>query len=149
MSKVILFLSIFLLTSSLSWAYQSVDLSQHGTNLMNASFVIRYKFEQKMHKSWQTSTYKERKEFLSHWYAQQIVEEKKVRLQDKEDEKREREIQKAKKEERKRLALLAKADERVRIDEHKDKRNSKKKIDRAVKQMEKDIKALQNAKRQN
>ncbi len=144
MTKAALYLLVFLLTSSVAWAYQPPDLSQHGSNLKNVSFPIRYKFEQKYGKEWSSSTYVQRKKFLTYWYEEKVKQEKLDRLKNKEISRREKEIAKNKKNESKRLARLAKDDAKVIVNEHKDKKRSKKKIDRAESVMQKEIRMQRN-----
>jgi hypothetical protein len=146
MTRAILFLTILLLSLSTAWAYQPIDLSLHGSNLKKASFVIRYKFEQKTRKNWQSSTYVEREKFLTEWYAEQKEKDKKLRLEEKEDARKERELEKSKKTERKRLANLEKSNARVMKEEHKSKKILKKNVDHNFKQMEKELKMLQRSK---
>lgn len=133
-------------SSVLVWADPPIDLSSHGTNLKQASFVIRYKFEQKYKKSWQASSYAERKKFLTDWYVLERKKHKAESLRQKEEARKDRELQKAKKAEQKRLNNLAKGYEKERLDEQRNKRLSKKHIDRSVKDMERELRMLRKNK---
>jgi hypothetical protein len=96
MNRIKFLACIFFLFSTVTLAAKivSVDLSEHGKDLMKAPFPTRYQFSKNYNKDWLKSTYNERKIFLTKWHLDQIQLQKDNKAKDKEEARIEKEKQK-------------------------------------------------------
>ncbi|MBF0490577.1 MAG: hypothetical protein HQL15_08160 [Candidatus Omnitrophica bacterium] len=143
MKVIKLLILVFILFFGIASAEASMDLSQHGPQLIKAPFPIRYRFEMKHHKSWLKSTYDERKEFLTEWYTRQKDEETAAKEKAKAELDAQRELQNQKKEEKKRLEEMDKESQRAKLNEAKETETQKKDFDKVVTDQQRQLERLQ------
>ena len=108
MNRLILTFLCFLTATTLAVASESINLEEHGKDLLKAPFAARYNFERKFHTSWANSTYTQRRIFLTNWHQDLLNEQKKDQVEKKEEQKARLARQKE------REALLKKEQERLK-----------------------------------
>ncbi len=77
-----------------------VDLSMHGPELRRAPFDIRHKFEKQTKEDWYTSSYQDRKKFLTEYYINLQEEQELQNVKNRETQKQVREIEQQKRQEK-------------------------------------------------
>ena len=146
MNKVKFILIIFVLSASIALAKEQVDLSEHGVDLMKASFPIRYKFENVYHKTWLRSTLDQRKDFLTNWHIEENEAIKKARTQAVQEAKQNRLIQKEKEIAEKIEQNRIRTQERADREKEKKLRAEKREFDKKVREEQRALQRMQSDK---
>ena len=138
-----LFLLALMLISTLSFAADKIDLSEHGKDLMKAPFTIRYAFYKEYHKDWVHSIYSERNTFLTKWHKKQIADAKAAAIKARQDAIDEKNRQREKNEKIRDDKLKLRAKEQEEKDYERDFKNQGRNFDQKVRDEQRELLQLQ------